>query len=117
MVLLCALCPLPRGALASRFLKRRCAAAGLLARLFTHPLDTVKARLQVQAAVRLAVRASSAWTLRAPPPAQRSTRERALAPQDVAAGAVPSWAALPYAGTSDALTKVLRSEGVAGFYR
>jgi hypothetical protein len=45
------------------------------------------------------------------------TRERALAPQDVAAGAVPSWAALPYAGTSDALTKVLRSEGVAGFYR
>ena len=30
--------------------------AGLFSRFFTHPLDTVKARLQVQAALRLRVR-------------------------------------------------------------
>ena len=62
------------------------AASGLLARFFTHPLDTVKARLQVQSAV--------------------SGRAAGRAPQP-----------LPYAGTADALRKLARAEGVAGFYR
>ena len=67
------------------------AASGLLARFFTHPLDTVKARLQCQSAV-----ASSGAVL---------GRSRA-APRP-----------LPYAGTADALAKLARAEGVAGFYR
>jgi solute carrier family 25 citrate transporter 1 len=36
-------------------------------------------------------------------------------PQNVAGGA--AWAPLPYASTADAVAKVLRAEGIAGFYR
>ena len=64
------------------------AASGLLARFFTHPLDTVKARLQVQSAMN-----------------GGPSRPRA-APRP-----------LPYTGTADAFSKLARAEGVAGFYR
>jgi hypothetical protein len=37
------------------------------------------------------------------------------APQNVAGGA--AWAPLPYASTADAVAKVLRAEGLTGFYR
>ena len=64
------------------------AASGLLARFFTHPLDSVKARLMVQSAV-----------------------------ADGRAGGLARALPLPYAGTADALAKMARAEGVAGFYR
>lgn len=65
------------------------AMSGVLARFFTHPMDTVKARLQVQGAL-------------------------AFQPAQVAGvGAV----SLPYSSTSDAIRKVLHAEGMHGFYR
>ena len=63
--------------------------AGIVSRIFTHPIDTAKSRLQAQ------------YTT--PTPSSSSTKGIATAPS--------------YRGTFDALSKTFRAEGAQGLYR
>jgi hypothetical protein len=95
------------------------AASGMLARIPTHPIDTCKARLQVQTTTARA--APLGW-----PPAgagagaaaaAAAAAARAGIPSLPAAAAVAAGAAPPYRHLLDALLRTARGEGLAGLYR